>query len=68
MQREEMIEHWCDIVRAVFTAEDRLPAIWMERLKEAKKAEPAERDRICDGYVRAIAEELVSNGWTFDKG
>lgn len=61
-----MIEHWCDIVRAVFWAEDAIPEIWKERLREAKTAEPELRDKICDGYVRAIAKEIIySGGMTF---
>ena len=62
-----MIEHWCDIVRAVFRAEDSLPEIWNERLRHAKTAEPEERDRICDLYVRSIAEEILKYGWEFDE-
>ena len=65
-----MIEHWCDIVRAVFKAEDAIPEIWNERLREAKTAEPELRDKICDGYVRAIATEIVMQvlraGFTFE--
>ena len=38
MTEEQMIEHWCDIVRAVFKAEDAIPEIWNERLREAKTA------------------------------
>ena len=67
MTEEQMIEHWCDIVRAVFWAEDAIPEIWEERLREAKTAEPELRDKICDGYVRAIATEIVLNcGFTFE--
>lgn len=62
MTEEQMIEHWCDIVRAVFRAEDAIPEIWNERLREAKTAEPELRDKICDGYVRAIAMEIVLHG------
>ena len=54
-----MIEHWCDIVRAVFKAEDAMPEIWNERLREAKTAGPELRDKICEGYVRAIATEII---------
>lgn len=67
MTEEQMIEHWCDIVRAVFMAEDAIPEIWNERLREAKTAEPELRDKICDGYVRAIATEIVLHGgFTFE--
>ena len=69
MTEEQMIEHWCDIVRAVFRAEDAIPEIWKERLREAKTAEPDLRDKICDGYVRAIATEIIENsGLTFEDG
>ena len=70
MSKEEHIAHWCDIIMAVFSAESNLPELdkWNERLEMAKTASQEERDRICDAYVRAIAEEILSKGWTFDEG
>ena len=64
-----MIEHWMNIICAVFRAESNLQELekWEKRLEYAKTAEPDERESICDGYVRAIAEEIIDHfGMTFE--
>ena len=57
--KEDLIKHWMDIILAVFKAESSIPDIWKERLHEARSLPNIERDRVCDSYVRAIAEEIL---------
>lgn len=61
LTKEEQIEHWKNIVLAVFRAEDSLPKIWESRLRVAKSVKKEMRERICDSYVKAIATEIVDN-------
>ena len=65
--RNDMVWHWMNIINAVFSAEASLPELdkWNELLEKAKTAEPDERKRICEGYVRAIAEEILTNAHNY---
>lgn len=60
MTKEEMIEHWMEIVRCVFTAEHNVIDMteWLQRLKEAK-ASGDDTNQVADAYVRAVAEECL---------
>lgn len=58
--KDELIEHWMGIVACVFQAEDKLRDEWAPRLKEALHLSPDERVELCDDYLRAIAEEILS--------
>ena len=63
MSRKEQIEHWMDIARAVFRAEDEISDVWFPRLRAAKKDMPSdERRQLAEDYLRAIATEILENG------
>ena len=63
MNKEQMIEHWMDIARAVFRAEDEISKDWFPRLRAAKKDMPSDKRRqLADDYLRAIATEILENG------
>lgn len=57
--KEGLVLHWMDIIRAVFAAESNIDRGWREKLRKAKNLPVPERDAVCDGYVRAIAEEIL---------
>lgn len=59
--KQELIERWCQIIPAVFRAEDvvQKEGGWRERLKNVKDVSDEERARIADEYVLAIAREIV---------
>ena len=59
MTRTELIERWKPIIMAVFVAENKVMPLWEERLREAAK-DGEKIDEVCDGYVTAIAEEIIS--------
>ena len=60
MTREQAISHWKDVVRVVFVADGNLIDQWRERLAEAAKMPSDEREQVCDEYVTAVAEEILS--------
>lgn len=63
LTKEEQIEHWMDIVAAVFKAEDEISDVWFPKLRAAKKDMPSdERRRLAEDYLRAIATEIIENG------
>lgn len=62
MTREQQIEHWADIVRAVFKAEDAVKEEWYPKLQAVKGAGEQERGRVADGFCRAIATEIIDHG------
>lgn len=57
-----MIIHLCDIVRAVFRAEDEISKEWFPKLRKAKELPGDERRQLADDYLRAIATEIIENG------
>lgn len=59
--KKEQIEHWATIVSAVFRAEEAIKHDWLQKLRGAKHATPEERQKIADGYCRAIAMEILAN-------
>ena len=60
MTKEEMTIHWMDIVRCVFSAENKVIDKWKDRLNEAKDSgDQKEIDQVADAYVRAVAEECL---------
>lgn len=62
LNKEEQIEHWMDIARAVFRAEDEISDEWFPRLRAAKKDMPGdERRQLAEDYLRAIATEIIEN-------
>ena len=67
MSKKEMIEHWMEIIKAVFTVENVVMPAWQKRLEEAKGQPQEIIDKVCDEYVRAIATELINKGYTFDE-
>ena len=58
--RAELIDRWKWIAWSVFKAEDVLLPQWRERLREAKTLDAEGGSRVCDEYLQAIAEEIVS--------
>ena len=61
MTKEEYIEHLCDVINAVFKAEDAVSKEWRPKLNDAiDHATKGERDKIAQEYVHAIAEEMLA--------
>ena len=61
MSKEECIEHLCDVINAVFKAEDAISKEWQPKLNDAiNYATKEERDRIAQEFVHAIAEEMIA--------
>lgn len=59
MTREEEIEGLKPIIRAVFTADDKIRDEWQPKFKEVKNLPPDETIRLVDDYVTAVAAEIV---------
>lgn len=57
---KEIIEHWKTIINAVFRAEDAIKGAWIERLNQTRNADNETKQKIADGYITAIAEEILS--------
>lgn len=61
MTKEVYIEHLCDVINAVFKAEDAISKEWRPKLIDAiDHATKEERDRIAQEYVHAIANETLA--------
>lgn len=71
MTKEEYIRHLCDVVNAVFRAEEAVSGKWLPILQSTKDATKEERSRIAQEYVHAIAEEMIEgyirNGHTIEE-
>ena len=61
MTREEAIERWQDIVKAVMLAEKRIHDDWYDKLKAAPSLPPLARCKLGIDYCKAVAEEIVNN-------
>ena len=59
MTRNEAIEHWKPIIKAVFVAEESISDAWQQKLKEAANLSPDEQIRFLDTYLSAVAEEIL---------
>lgn len=59
--KEELINHWTLIVRAVITAEDAISEEWIPKLKAAKGGKNGEIEKVAHEYCRAIAIEILSH-------
>ena len=62
--KEEIINRWCQIIPAVFLAENVVQERdgWKDILKCVNEADAEEREKIANEYVRAIATEIVEGG------
>lgn len=58
MNRNELIEHWKEIAKAVFVAEANIIDKWKPRLRNAKKNGD---ESVADEYLEAIAKEIIGN-------
>lgn len=70
MTREQQIQHWADIARAVFRAEDKISKEWRPKLLRATEGDVSqeERTKVADEYLAAIATEIIDHsGWTFEE-
>ena len=61
MTRQEAIERWTNVARAVFTAEERISKEWHERLKAATSLPSEQQVAVADEYCEAVAKEIVNN-------
>lgn len=55
------VEHYADVVEAVFVAENKVLPEWRERLQQAPTLNSADRLHLARDYTRAIAREILSN-------
>lgn len=60
MTQQQVIEHWREIAKAVFTAEENIAKEWNEKLHAAVSLSPAEQVQFVNDYCEAIATEIVS--------
>lgn len=60
MTRQEAIERWKSIAKAVFIAEEAISKEWDERLHAAPSMTNEEQHQFIDEYTTAIATEIVS--------
>lgn len=58
---ESDVEHYADVVEAVFAAENKVMPAWRERLQQAATLNSADRLHLARDYTRAIAREILSN-------
>lgn len=57
---ESDVEHYADVVEAVFAAENKVMPAWKERLQQAPTLNSADRLHLARDYTRAIAREILS--------
>ena len=57
---ESDVEHYADVVEAVFAAENKVIPAWKERLQQAATLNSADRLHLARDYTRAIAREILS--------
>ena len=55
------VEHYADVVEAVFAAENKVLPAWRERLQQAANLNSADRLHLARDYTRAIAREILEN-------
>lgn len=55
------VEHYADVVEAVFAAENKVLPAWRERLQQAPTLNSADRLHLARDYTRAIAREILLN-------
>ena len=60
MTRQEAIEQWKSIAKAVFFAEEAMSKEWNERLHDTPSRTHEEQQQFADEYMTAIATEIVS--------
>lgn len=53
------VEHYADVVEAVFAAENKVMPAWKERLQQAPTLNSADRLHLARDYTRAIAREIL---------
>ena len=58
---ESDVEHYADVVEAVFAAENKVMPAWKERLQQAATLNSADRLHLARDYTRAIAREILDN-------
>lgn len=56
---ESDVEHYADVVEAVFAAENKVMPAWKERLQQAATLNSADRLHLARDYTRAIAREIL---------
>lgn len=60
MTKAEYIEHLCDVINAVFKAEDAISKEWQPKLIAAATiGDKDEREKLIKEYLHAIAEEMI---------
>ena len=55
------VEHFADVVEAVFVAENKVLPEWRERLQQVPTLNSADRLHLARNYTRAIAREILEN-------
>lgn len=55
------VDHYADVVEAVFVAENKVLPEWRERLQQAPTLNSADRLHLARDYTRAIAREILEN-------
>lgn len=60
MTRQQLIEHWRDIVMTVFVAEENIAKEWNEKLHAAVSLSQADQVQFINDYCEAVAIEIVS--------
>lgn len=60
MTREEAIERWKAVAKAVFWAEGRIIRAYKDALKTAKSLPEEEQTKVMNDYCEAVAIEIVN--------
>lgn len=60
MTRQQLIEHWRDIVMTVFVAEENIAKEWNEKLHASVSLSQADQVQFINDYCEAVAIEIVS--------
>lgn len=58
------VDHYADVVEAVFAAENKVMPAWRDRLQQAPTLNSADRLHLARDYTRAIAREILENQQT----
>jgi hypothetical protein len=64
-ERQVLVEHWMQLSKTIFEAEDNISSEWKPKLEASKNASAIVKEQIANAYLRAIANEIIDK-WAIE--
>lgn len=64
-ERQVLVEHWMQLAKTIFEAEDNIKDEWQPKLEASKNASAIVKEQIANAYLRAIANEIIDK-WAIE--